>query len=192
MARIVAVVDVVAVVGSVVAALSEGGDTATAKPATPMVARCADQSGAGFPNAYTNPANLIVGPVAIVGGVGAGKLTAAVIEQDGRGSWKMPVLVRAGHTATITIRPSGRRDARLAYSHAVGGPPTIHNVPYDEVTFVACNEQRSQSSSDGEPVTFWSGGFVYRTVPVCVPLSIVIDRRAPVQRSLSLADHSCS
>ncbi len=175
------------------AAASGCGDDAEAvKPATPAVVGCAEQSGARFPAAYTTPGNLVVGPLAIIGGVGAGALTPNEINRYGRGWWKMPVLVRAGHKVTITIRPSGRRDARLAYTHpADGRRATIRNTPYDEMTFTACSGRRSQSSADGRPVTFWSGGFVYRKLPVCIPLKIAIDGRAPVQRSLSLADPGC-
>jgi len=148
---------------------------------------CSTRSEAQFPAAYTNPGNLVVGPLVLVGG-GAYTPASTVREFGGQ---KFPLLVKAGHTVTVQIAPRGRRVAGLAYSH---GPRTLDSTA-TRATFVACRPGRaprryrpdgpSGSFADGVAVTFWSGSVLTRT-PSCVPLDIYVDD-APSPRRVGLS-----
>jgi hypothetical protein len=146
------------------------------RPASDRHARndCSRQSGADFPAAFTSPHNFVVGPVVLVGG--AYTDPATVREFGGN---KFPLLVRAGHTATIAVAPSARAFARLAYGPFPSGEIKLRNA-YTSATFIACRRGKSASRADGREVTFWSG-FVLTRRPVCLPLDIAIDG-APARR----------
>jgi hypothetical protein len=183
---------VVAVAAAVSVAACGTGQRKTATVVPPVAATvndCATRSQAAFPHAYTDPGNLVVGPAVIVGGSEAGRTDPAMVRPAGPG-WKMPVLVLAGRRVTIRIRPPGRLDARLDYQSATPAQP-LRELPY-EVTFIACKpNERSGSDADGRPVTFWSGGFQFRKLPICVPLEFGIDGRRQVRWSLSLGKGGC-
>jgi hypothetical protein len=72
-----------------------------------VVADCSMQSGADFGPAFADPGNLVVGPLALVGG--AEPTAAHVVRRHG--GQKYPLLVRAGHT----VRVRAEATARLAY-----------------------------------------------------------------------------
>lgn len=124
---------------------------------------CDRQSGAGFPGAYSDRRNVVVGPLALIGG-GAVTDAATVREHGGN---KLPLLLRAGHRVTVSVPASHRATARLAYG--------FQPLPRHALTFVACPAHRAASRADGWRVTFWSG-FVLTTVPSCVPLDVWVDR----------------
>jgi hypothetical protein len=159
-------------------ALTSAAPTASARTArhpTGATETCAHQSGASFPHAFTSRANLVVGPLAMIGGR---RLTnAAIVERfDGQ---KFPLLVAAGHTVTVELTRATHRFASLSYgSHGRTG----HRV----ITFRACDGKDAASDADGRPVTFWSG-FVRATRPGCVALRIwVDDARTPQRRHIAL------
>lgn len=150
---------------------------------------CSSRSEAQFPAAFTNPANLVVGPLVLMGG-GTYTEASAVREYGGN---KFALLVKAGHTVTVQVAPRGRRVAGLFYSH---GPSRTLNNAATRVTFIACRPGRaprryspngpSESSADGVAVTFWSG-FVLTRTPSCVPLDIYVDKEpSPRRVGLSL------
>jgi hypothetical protein len=149
-----------------------------------VIVDCSRRSEANFPGAFTSRRNLVVGPLVLDG---AGGPTPASVVREFGGN-KFPVLVKAGHTATVRLPRAVRRFAGLAY-----GGLGNRLLPQGEVrlrdtahtmTFVACQPGRptqgyrddgpSASYADGEAVTFWSG-FVVTRVPVCVPLEVYVD-----------------
>jgi hypothetical protein len=132
---------------------------------------CSTQSGASFPHAFTSHDNLVVGPLAMIGG---GRFTTAETVQRFDGN-KFPLLVAAGHRVTIELTRATHRFASLAYgSHSRAG----HRV----MTFRACDRHDAASDADGRPVTFWSG-FVQATRPGCVRLRIWVDREPTPRRA---------
>ncbi len=157
---------------AVVLLVAGGSDPSTAADRAPPAGEartgCANQSSAKFPGAYADRRNLVVGPLAFVGGA---TFTTAETARRFEGN-KFPVLVRAGHTVTVSVVPGARRTASLGY----GPLPQGHVGPRDghhTVTFVACSAAESRSSAGG-PVTFWSG-FVMVSEPGCVPLDVYVD-----------------
>ena len=135
---------------------------------------CSNQSGADFPGAYRDRANLVVGPFAWVG--------ARRGNSDGAYKdvyrWKQPVLLKPGHTATLRIGAAARGFAGITYGPGSGWS---FAGTTSRVSFRACSSATAQSRSDGRPVTFWSGGIVLTRPKACVPVEIRIDR-GPVRR----------
>lgn len=135
------------------------------------VERCSGRSEASFPGAFEDPDNLVVGPFALVGA--ALPTPAGTVESIG--GQKYPVLVRAGHEATLRVPASARAHISLGYGSLPQG-----NVGYVDghpaVTFVACgtDEESGSTVAPGEPVTFWSG-FVFAREPSCAPLDVYVD-----------------
>jgi hypothetical protein len=157
---------------------------------------CSRRSEAGFPGGFTDPQNVVVGPLALMG---AAYTEPSVVRESGGN--KFPLLVKAGHTVTVRVR---RRSAGLAYAGLGNGPlPQGQELKVrdtaDTMTFVACKAGRppenyrpegpSATYADGEQVTFWSG-FVLTEAPACVPLDVYVDdERAPRRVGLSLGRH---
>ena len=135
---------------------------------------CDSQSGAGFPGAYSSRRNLVVGPLALIG---AATLTDEATAREHGGN-KFPLVVRAGHTVTVSVPDRHRATAGLTYSTGLG------SLRRHTITFTACPPGRSQSRADGRAVTFWSG-FVLTTVPSCVPLDVWVDQEP--RRSVGVA-----
>jgi hypothetical protein len=128
---------------------------------------CGTRSEAAFGPAFGNSANLVVGPLAMIG---AGEFTAASVVRRFRGQ-KYPLLVKAGHSVAIEVPPGARTFAGLGYGPLPQGEITLDRA-HPRVTFIACEEQ--SGSSAGGPVTFWSGGLV-ANAPHCVPLDVFVD-----------------
>jgi hypothetical protein len=148
------------------------------------------RSEAQFRSAFTDPRNLIVGPLVLVGGAYTAEST--VRESGGN---KFPLLVKAGHTVTVRLAGRGRSVAGLGYGPRPQGQSRMRDT-YTRVTFVACRPGKaprrynpngpSGSSADGTAVTFWSG-FVLSRAPSCIPLAIYVDKeRAPRRVGLPL------
>ena len=153
---------------------------ASASPAAAdgrMVMRCSQQSGAGFPGAYADPGNLVVGPFAWMG-ANRQNFDGAY---GGAYRWKQPVLVRPGHTVTLRIAAAARDFARLTYT-ATGWS---FSRAVRTVVFEACSRSKAQSRADGRPVTFWSGGTVLTRPAACVPVEIRIDGGAVKRRAVA-------
>ncbi|MBA3266375.1 MAG: hypothetical protein H0T14_08420 [Nocardioidaceae bacterium] len=121
------------------------------------------QSWGQFGQAFTDPRNLVVGPLVFAGG----NVTTPAATVQAHGGSKYPVLVKLGHAVTVQIPEEVRRTAGLVY-----GPGRIAHT----ITFVACprGEKKSNTSSAGGPVTFWSG-FVMTRSPGCIPLDVYVD-----------------
>ena len=140
-------------------------------------ATCASQSKASFPQAFSRPEHLAVGPLAFWHLREIDDATVENLrEHDG---WKSPALVRPGHTVTVSVGRSARSYARLQYVHVPGGDPS------------ALRAFRAQSDVDGRPVTFWSGFVVIRKAAF-LPLTTRVDRRRARHRELSVADAECA
>jgi hypothetical protein len=132
-------------------------------PAGTRSVGCAERSTESFPDAWSDPGNLVVGPMTLLGGADAAlRSAAAAIREDG--GWKAPLLLREGSTATLSVAWEARRRARLRYG--AGGPARA-------VRFTACRHgERSGSDVNTWPVTFWPGGFALARAPVCVPVDL--------------------
>lgn len=150
---------------------------------------CSTRSEARFPGGFTSPRNLVIGPLALVGGA----YTSASTVREFGGN-KFPLLVKAGHAVTVRVHRRARRLAGLAYGPLPQGQTRMRDT-YDTVTFVACRPGRpspryrpsgpSGSDADGAAVTFWSG-FVLTRAPSCVPLEVYVDDE-PSPRRVGLA-----
>jgi len=139
-----------------------------------VVEDCSSRSEASFPGAFADPANVVVGPLVLVG---ADYTPPDTIR--GFGGNKFPVLLRAGHRATVAL---DRDDAGLGYGPLPQGVELSPEDGHPVVTFVACRDGRpSGSRVDGSPVTFWSG-FVLTRSPMCVPLAVWVDGEAAPRR----------
>ena len=171
----------VAVVLLAVAAASRNGAdeqalTSVSEQAPPAahVARCARQSIASFPDAFTSRDNLVVGPLAMIGA--RREMTPAGAREFG--GTKYPLLVRAGRTVTVAV---AKRSASLFYASRGGGVLTRTEVAdgHRAIRFQSCGPSDAESDADGDPVTFWSG-FVVVAEPMCVRLRVWVgESRAP-------------
>jgi hypothetical protein len=138
---------------------------------------CSTRSMADFGDASVDPANLAVGPLVIVGG--ATRAPTTVVESHG--GQKFPILLRAGHFATVQVPVGARQFASLGY-----GPLPQGEVGYADgharVAFVACSGGEPSGSTANGPVTFWSG-FVFARKPACVSLDVYVDHRSTPRRA---------
>ena len=138
---------------------------------------CSGKSMASFPNAFGNPANLVVGPLVMSG---AGGMTDEETVRQFRGN-KFPLLVRNRHRVTVEVRSPG---TQLSYGPMPDGEVELHDG-HRVIRFVACR-RRSGSRGGRHPVTFWSG-FVMTTAPRCVRLEVwVDDERSPRSAAIPL------
>ena len=159
---------VVAAVG-LAAVLAGCGEAVRAEEQAPprpgKVNTCSGRSMASFPNAFENPANLVAGPLVMVG---AGGMTPEETVREFGGN-KFPLLVRNRHRVTVEVRSAG---TRLSYGPMPDGEVERHDG-HRVIRFVACR-RRSGSRGGPHPVTFWSG-FVMTSRPRCVRLRVWID-----------------
>jgi|SRR5829696_7366889 len=131
---------------------------------------CSTRSEASFPDAFTDPRNLVVGPLVLVG---AGYTPPSTVREFGGN--KFPALVRAGHRVTVVVSGEARRVTSLGYGPLPQGVELSPRDGQTAVTFIACGRRvRSVSTADGHPVSFWSG-FVLARSPRCVPLNVWVD-----------------
>lgn len=168
--RVLSTLAATAVAAVAVWALLAAGGSDPVRAAIPTQVRldCASQSSARFPGAYRDRRNLVVGPLAMAGGA---TFTDARTARRFGGN-KYPLLVRAGHTVTVSVPASRRRAARIAYGPFPDGELRLRDA-YHTITFVSCPPERAASTAGG-PVTFWSG-FVMVSEPQCVPLDVYVD-----------------
>ena len=147
-----------------------------------VVENCSTRSEASFPGAFTEPANVVVGPLALMG---AGYTPPEVVREYGGN--KFPALVRAGDRVTVELSRATRRVAGLGYGPLPEGVELTPRDGHRVVTFVACRRgRRSGSDADGAPVTFWSG-FVLTRSPRCVPIRVWVDgERSPRRTTLRM------
>jgi hypothetical protein len=157
-----------------------------AAPASAKTIGCGHQSIAGFPHAFSNPDNLRIGPLAFVDALrGRADTPEGIARAHGV---KSPAVLRPGHTAVVSVDRADRSFARLEYSSSDRG--RFRRLPHT-VRFESCSRSRAGSNVDGAPVTFWSGFFVLRHAPACVGLTVSMDDRRPVHRTLAFARPSC-
>lgn len=164
-----------------------------AAPAQAREVGCKQKSGAEFPGAFDDPANLIVGPLVLVGWHrGASELFIAVVDRPF--FWKMPLLVRDGRRVHVRIAAGTRQRARLSYGRGARDDREVTDFPW-QITFTACSREkgeRSWSSVDGKPVTFWAGGVIFERAPTCIPIEFRHDRsRVWRTRTLRLGTTDC-
>lgn len=136
------------------------------------------RSEADFGQAFTDPGNLVVGPLLLVGGAEPTS-PAVILAHDGQ---KYPLLVKAGHTVTVQLPRGARRTAGLAYGPLPEGRVRLSDA-HDAITFIACRPDEPSGSSAGGPVTFWSG-FVMTRAPDCVPLNVYVDDEPSPRRAV--------
>lgn len=151
------------------------------------VENCSTRSMADFPGAYSDPHNVVVGPLVLVG---AAHTPARTVREYGGN--KFPLLVRAGHRVTVALSQETRRVAGLGYGPLPQGVDLAPSDGHRVVTFKACRRgKNSGSNADGRPVTFWSG-FVLTSSPRCVPLEVwVDDESSPRHISLRMGVRRC-
>jgi hypothetical protein len=181
---------------------SQTNDTATdaAAPATTAAATvrasgrphgvledCSTRSEAPFPGAFTDPHNVVVGPLALIG---AAYTPPSTVREFGGN--KFPALVRAGHRVTIALARGAWPAAALGYGPLPEGVELSPRDAHRVVTFIACRRGKpSGSAVDGEAVTFWSG-FVLTRSPRCVPLEVwVDDEPSPRRTALPMGVRAC-
>jgi|SRR5215217_914050 len=147
-----------------------------------VVENCSSRSEAGFPSAFSDPANVVVGPLVLVGAADTPPETVREFGGD-----KIPALVRAGHRVTVALPRRVRPFAGLGYGPLPEGVELSPRDGHRVVTFIACRRgKRSGSTAGREPVTFWSG-FVLTASPRCLPLEVwVDDERSPRRTSLRM------
>jgi hypothetical protein len=157
------------------------------EPPHAVVEDCSTRSEAGFPAAFSDPHNVVVGPFALVGAA----YTPPSTVRDYGGN-KFPALVRAGHRVTVAVARPARRVAGLGYGPLPEGVELAPRDGHAVVTFIACGPgERSGSAADGRPVTFWSG-FVLTRSPRCVPLDVwVDDEPSPYRTALRMGVRRC-
>ena len=112
---------------AVVATAVAGAGIATAggRSSSHGRATCAGQSSAAFANVYHDADNLVVGPLALIGGrVYNSPETVRRI-----GGQKYPAIVAAGHTVKVAISPRARRTNALTYADAVHATRRLERPP---------------------------------------------------------------
>jgi len=126
---------------------------------------CEQRSEARFPGAYSDPDNVVVGPLVLVGA----KYAEPPPDGEFRAA-KFQALLAAGHTAIVNLpRPERRNGTRLAWGFT--DDPAADRT----VNFIACRRgKESGSRAEGRKVTFWSGGIASRE-PRCLPLEVYVD-----------------
>jgi hypothetical protein len=152
-----------------------------------VVEDCSTRSEASFPGAFSDPENVVVGPLVLVGAAATSPDTVREVGGD-----KFPALVRAGHRVTVALSRRVRRVAGLGYGPLPEGVELRPRDGHRVVTFIACRRGgRSGSTAGPVPVTFWSG-FVLTASPRCVPLDVwVDDDRAPRRTALRMGVRRC-
>ena len=158
---------------------------------------CGGRSIGTFRGVVGSPGSLRIGPLWLAFGGQAAARAAPETLRD-LGWWKMPALLRPGHTATLRIAASHRRLAGWTYGPQAGvarrGVPAALRHTQHTITLRACRPgvRPPDSTVDGRRVTFWSGGIVFTRAPLCVPVEVWVDEeRRPRRTTLSLGAGRC-
>jgi len=155
------------------------GATAAA-PARPegALATCRHQSSAAFD---TSASNLGLDALVLVG-ARAYSSPQLIAELGGQ---KYPLVVLAGHRATVELSPDVRRTTSLLYADDNWTRPDGERTVRDGhrvVEFRGCASNRALSSYNGRKATFWSG-FVLTTAPRCLALCVWVDAERTPRRA---------
>jgi hypothetical protein len=177
-----------AAVGLLLAVAVSAGDAAKRRAGVES-AGCRHQSLAGFPHAYRNPDNVVVGPLAFVGALRNGDDSPQSVEHIG--GIKSPAVLRPGHTARVSISPGSRSNVRLQYGPGERRDDAVFASLPHTVRFTSCSRRRAGSRVDGRRVTFWSGFYAIRDAPTCIGVDISIDGRRAHHRVIPVAQASC-
>jgi hypothetical protein len=152
-----------------------------------VVVGCQSQSGYDFGDAYTNPDNLVVGPLTITNAVYTEPETIREYGGD-----KIFVLVQPGHRVTLALSQETYRIASLGYGPM---PQEVELTPQDGhrvVTFRPCSARRAWSSAGEKPVTSWSG-FMLTDTFFCMPIDVwVDDEPKPRKITLGMGVRACA
>ncbi len=185
------------ILAALAAAPLAAGVAAADAPPPSRTAGCDGRSIGTFRGVVGSPDSLRLGPMWLAGG---GRTAAQASPEALRelGWWKMPALVRPGHTVTLRIAPSHRRLAGWSYGPEAGaarrGVPAALRHTVQTITLRACSPgaRPRDSTADGRRVTFWSGGMVFTRAPLCVPIQVWADgERRPRRETLSLGAGRC-
>ena len=98
-----------------------------------VVVDCSTRSEALFPAAFTDPHNVVEGPLALIG---AAYTPASTVREFGGN--KFPALVRAGHRVTVAVARPARAAASLGYGPLPEGVELSPSDGHPVVTFIAC------------------------------------------------------
>ena len=152
-----------------------------------VVVGCRSQSGYDFGDAYTNPDNIVVGPLVITNAVRTEPETIREFGGD-----KIFVLLQPGHRVTLALSRETYRIASLGYGPL---PQEVELTPQDGhrvVTFRSCSAGRVWSSAGGRPVTFWAG-FMLTDTFFCMPIDVwVDDEPKPREIALGMGVRKCA
>jgi hypothetical protein len=195
-----ATVRAAALISFLVPALVLAGSAPARGPSGPPAARvvdCAGRSIGTFRGVVGSPDSVRLGPLWLAfGGRAAARATPETLRD--LGWWKMPALVRPGHTVTLRIAPSHRRLAGWTYGPSAGaarrGVPAALRHTVDTIALRACppGVRPRDSTADGRRVTFWSGGIIFVRAPLCVPIEVwADDAHRPRRAILSLGAGRC-
>src|SRR3954469_11117179 len=109
------------------------GQGAPSKRPRGVAEDCSTRSEASFPAAFSDPRNVVVGPLVLVG---ASHTRAATVREFGGN--KFPALVRAGHRVTVALSRRTRGAAGLGYGPLPEGVELRARDGHRVVTFIAC------------------------------------------------------
>src|SRR5919108_6312064 len=116
-------------------------------PPTPGATEdCSTRSEANFGAAFQSSDNLVVGPLALVGGAA---FTPSGVVRRVHGQ-KYALLVKPGHTVRISIPRAARPFVGLGYGPLPQGAITLERA-HGEVTFIACSKEEPSGSRAGGP-----------------------------------------
>jgi hypothetical protein len=168
---------------AVVAVASAWGAPSAERPRGP-VADCAKGGpgggqGHGNLSAWRSRWNLVVGPLAMVGGA-----ANPGGYHDGFHGNKFPLYVLAGHRVTLSLTRDTRGRAGIAYGPLPQGDVRVAEA-FRVVTLIACR-RGEYSPNWGGPAgraSFWAGGIV-ADAPRCVPLLIWVDDELRPRRAV--------
>lgn len=144
-----------------------------------VVVGCRSQSEYDFADAYTNPDNIVVGPLVITNAVYTEPETIREFGGD-----KIFVLVQPGHRVTLALSQETYRIASLGYGPMPQEVELTSQDGHRVVTFRPCSARRAWSSAGGKPVTFWSG-FMLTDTFFCMPIDVWVDDE-PTPRKITL------
>src|SRR5918994_315697 len=98
-----------------------------------VVENCSTRSEASFPGAFSDPDNMVVGPLVLEGAAYTAPETVREFGGD-----KFPALVRAGHRVTVALSRRTQRVAGLGYGPLPEGVELSPRDGHRVVTFIAC------------------------------------------------------
>lgn len=146
-------------------------------PANPLLLSCAEESFLDPPvPQQPQPGDLVIGPLFIVGGKRLA--TANPADYGDHGSYKIPLVLAPGSTATVTIAAQARGQV-------------VISTPYSPAGGVVAASYHSCSQAPG----FFAQGFAFTggRIRGCVPLNVSIDHEPRVHHvTISLFAGSCA